>query len=273
VTLEPITVAGLGTLIDGKLRRAEAAGVRWIREPAAFQAHLVAVARRAVSVAHRLNDVLPADEAPDPVAVFVAAAWHDGGKIWFGDDYHEIASAIDVIDNGVRWGLVKGPPTEVAAVLGRAARAILPHFALSEQWHADYVPTRGERRWFEPMYRRLAERFSRWPLPTDDRRDLLLPAAVDALVVMYSDMAPVPSGQRRRLPFSVGFEGRWREVEHRAAMDDPAILRILPVVRPRIYAGCALIDRFLAEGFDREALQRFREAYCGRRVSFPAVSS
>jgi hypothetical protein len=54
-----------------------------------------------------LRAVLPPDEAPDPMAAFVAGAGHDGGKIWHGDDLHEVPSALAIIEHGLEWGLLR----------------------------------------------------------------------------------------------------------------------------------------------------------------------
>jgi hypothetical protein len=89
VTLERISERDLASLVEREILRAATAGCRQIRKPAAFQAHLVDVARRAERVAVALQRKLPPEEAPDPTAAFIAGAWHDGGKIWNGDDYHE----------------------------------------------------------------------------------------------------------------------------------------------------------------------------------------
>jgi hypothetical protein len=99
-----ITAAGLAALIRTQVRRAQIAGASFCRNPDGLEAHLSTVAERGELVAARPRALLPPEIAPDPVAAFVAGAWHDGGKIWNGDDYHEIASATEVLDRGLEWG-------------------------------------------------------------------------------------------------------------------------------------------------------------------------
>jgi hypothetical protein len=260
VTVERIAEPALTALVEREVWRARAAGRCYIRDAEGFRAHLVEVAQRAERIARRLVDVLPPEESPDPVVAFVAGAWHDGGKIWNGDDFHEIASAIELIDHGVEWGIVRGPAGAAGPVLARAARAILPHFAIFEQWEPTYLPTRGHRAAMEPLYRRLTETLG-WSAVAEDRqRTLLLPVSVEALVVMYSDMAAADDGCDEAVGFVRRFERRWLELETRAAADDPGLLAVLPGARLRIHMGCALIDRFLTQGYDADALRRFRAA-------------
>jgi hypothetical protein len=59
-------------------------------------------------------------------------------------------------------------------------------------------------------------------------------------------------------------------MEERTRVDDPALHALLPRVRPRVRDGCALVDGWLATGFDRPGLARFR----ARHVHFvprPAI--
>ena len=243
----------LGALVEGEIDRAAAAGCRHIRRPAAFQAHLIDVAVRAERVAAALQQRLPPDEAPDPAAAFIAGAWHDGGKIWNGDDYHEITSAAEVIENGAGWALVpSGSADARKAIFRRAAAAIIPHFAIYEQWQPSYVPTAGCR----PVaaYRRLVEALGPAPVGFDP----FLPFTVDALVVMYSDMGPFDDADHAARDFEGAFERRWQDVTRSSEIEDRALARILPAVRPRIHDGCALIDQFLARGFDADELRAFR---------------
>jgi hypothetical protein len=263
VTAVAIDEAALLALIQGEIRRARADGVCHIHDEKAFAAHLVAVGHRAEAIARSLQHVVPVSERPDPLAAFVAGAWHDGGKIRVGDDYHEIAGAVELIQFGAAWGLIRGQAGDVDGVLRRAARALLPHFAIHEQWNPSYTPTAGNRQRIVPVFDRLVDelraRGRSAVLAADD--GLLLPATVDALVVMYADL--VDSGPASRAAFEAAFERRWRDMERRATHDDPAIIRLLPVVRPRVHAGCALVHTFLTQGYDAGALQRFRSDYCG----------
>ena len=243
------------------MNAARSSGIDQIRDVAAFAAHLVEVAVRAERVAHALRVVLPAEEAPNPILAFAAGAWHDGGKILHGDDYHEINGALDIMDRGGAWQLVSGPHDEVSRVLARAARAILPGFALYEQWQPAYVPTSMPRHQMEPAYERLAAALTPSLAGADRDRALLLPWDVEALVVMYSDLCTVaPDG----LPtdFDTAFEERWLDVARRAQRDDPGLLSVLPAARPRVRGGCALVHEWLTTGYDASALVRFRAAYC-----------
>src|SRR3954452_22059732 len=128
----------LARLIREQVNDARSSGIDQIRDVQAFVAHLLHVAVRAERVAHAVRAVLPAEEAPDPTVAFAAGAWHDGGKILHGDDYHEIHSALDILERGGQ--LVAGPKADVSRVLARPARAILPGFALYEQWQPGYAP-------------------------------------------------------------------------------------------------------------------------------------
>lgn len=260
VAVERIPEDELSALIDRHTRLAARAGRVHVRNPAAFGAHLVEVARRAESVASRLRDVLPSNLAPDPIAAFVAGAWHDGGKIWSGDDYHEIASALEVLDRGREWRLVRDPGTEAEAVLRRAARAIVPAFAIYEQWRPEYVAV-ADRTPFERAYRRLGDILYPTLHGADLERGLLLPYTVDALVMMYSDMGDLGHIGERATTFDAAFDLRWRDIERRVPIEDPALDVILSGVRARIRDGCLLIDTFLSAGFDAGALERYRSTY------------
>jgi len=204
---------------------------------------------------------LPPHEAPAPIVAFIAGAWHDGGKIHHGDDYHEIPSALSVLDRGLEWGVVSNSG-DLDAVLARAARAILPGFALYEQWQPGYVPTWTPRSHFEAAYARLAAALA--PSLDGDERDrvLLLPSGVEALVLMYSDMCNLAGNGHIASDFETAFEHRWSDVERRARMDDPALLSVMPPARPRIRDGCALVHEWLTTGFDPSALADFRRKYC-----------
>jgi hypothetical protein len=136
-------------------------------------------------------------------------------------------------------------------VLQRAARAILPHFALMEQWQSAYIATSATRSQFQSRYTKLVE--SLCSSEAVHELSLLLPTTMDALVLIYSDMVDADPGGGRRA-FERSFERRWRDVERRARVEDPAIVSILPVVRPRIHAGCVLVERFLSSGYDPAAL-------------------
>ena len=252
----------LARLICDQVNAARSRGIDRVRDVQGFAAHLGDVAVRAERVAHAVRAVLPAEEAPDPTVAFAAGAWHDGGKILQGDDYHEICSALDILDRGCAWKLVSGPPDDVARVLARAARAILSGFALYEQWQPGYVPTWTPRRQVEPAYARLAAALA----PSLDGRErdraLLLPNDADALVVMYSDLCNSARDGRIPTHFDSAFEERWLDVERRARRDDPGLFSVLPAARPRVRAGCAVVHGWLTEGYDVSALAQFRAAYC-----------
>lgn len=262
MTAVALDEGALLALIHREIRRARADGVCHIRDEEAFAGHLVAVGGRAEAVARRLQTVVPSSERPDPLAAFVAGAWHDGGKIRVGDDYHEIAGAIEVIEYGGVWKLLRGQAGDVDRLLRRAAHALLPHFAIYEQWNPSYTPTAGYRQRIVPLFDRLVGELRAHGRSAPASHDgLLLPSTVDALVVMYADL--VDSEPASRAAFDAAFERRWRDMERRAAQDDPAVVRLLPVIRPRVHAGCALVHTFLTRGYDAAALQRFRSDYCG----------
>jgi hypothetical protein len=248
--VERIADEELAGLIERRLGGAASSGLSYIRNTSAFRGHLLDVARRAELVATRLRERVPPGEAPDPVALFVAGAWHDGGKISAGEDYHEITSAIEVIEHGASWELARGSAEDVHGVLVRAASAILPGFALYEQCQPAYVPTWWSRARLDDSLHRLRARLS----------PRLLPRTMDDLVLMYADM--VDPGDAS--PFDIRFERRWADVEARSLRDDRALYEVLGEVRPRVYEGCALVERFLTDGYDPGALARFRERWSVR---------
>jgi hypothetical protein len=250
-----IDTPALAALIQREMTCARRAGRRYIRDEFGFESHLLRVGRRSAEVAGRLRTILPSEEAPDPVAAFIAGAWHDGGKIWHGDDYHEITSALAVLEHGVEWELARGPRTLIVDVLKRSAAAIVPHFAILEQWRPDYVPSSGNREGMAPMMSRL--RTALRTAPAD--RGWLLPLTVDALVLMYSDLVDENRPPGCDDEFESAFALRWDEVSRSAGSADPALASLLPRVRPRAYAGCALIQRFLTRGYDEGALRHFRK--------------
>jgi hypothetical protein len=260
-----ISDSDLSRLVDRHLRAASAAGLDHIRNGDAFAAHLLDVAVRAEAVAHRVSAVLPPILAPDPIAAFVAGAWHDGGKIRRGDDFHEIASAIDIVEHGLDWGLVRGDEEDARGVLRRAARAVLPGFALHEQWQRGYVPSRSSRQAFTDEYARLAATLAGSGDPESDRA-LMLPHGVDALVLMYSDICNAVPGGGISDDIEACFAARWRDILASAA-DDPGLLTVLPVVQPRVRDGCVLVATWLNGRFDATALARYREMYAEKRSS------
>jgi hypothetical protein len=240
--LARITTEDLAALIQRRIAAATGAGHRHVRDPTAFAAHLIAVAHRAQCVAVELARRLPSEAAPDPVASFVAGAWHDAGKIFNGNDYHEITSALELLEHGVEWGLVAGSPSETKAALRRAALAVLPHFALFEQLQDNYVPTSAPRGHMPALLSRLENALHASPRDTT----VLLPNTMDAVVLIYSDMAgnePIDSFE----DVDEWFARRWRQIERSAMTDDPAILPILRCVRPRIRAACEVIQRLLRD--------------------------
>lgn len=249
--VEHISAEDLPALITRQIAAAAERGASHVRNPPAFEAHLLDVARRAEATATQLLAIVPADEAPDPCALFVAGAWHDGGKIWAGDDFHEITSAVDLLAHGHEWGLVRGPADAVDAVLRRAAGAMLAEFAVYEQWQPDYRPTFRPRAEFEPAYQWLGTVLC--PGHTGDELDrrLLLPQRLDTLILMHSD-------------FGDDFEGRWRDVEQRARRDDPALHGLLPAVKPRIREGCEVVRRLTTAGYDEAIVREFFRHFGGR---------
>jgi hypothetical protein len=238
--LTRIPTADLAIVIRRRIRAALDAGQDHLRDPNAFEAHLLAVAGRAEAVATELARRLPPGEAPDPVASFVAGAWHDAGKIVNGDDYHEITSALELLEHGVEWGLVAGSREEMIGALRRAALAVLPHFALYEQLHDGYAPSSGMRGHVPALLTRLVTALDRSP----GAGPAFLPNTIDALVLVYSDMSAEESINP---PEEVDewFDRRWNRIERAALIDDPAIVPILPRVRPRIRAGCHAVQRLL----------------------------
>ena len=260
--LQRISDHELSRLICDQVNAARSSGVDQVRDVPGFAAHLLDVAVRAERVAHAVRAVLPAEDAPDPTVTFVAGAWHDGGKIQHGDDYHEINSALDILDRGCAWQLVSGPHDDVSRVLARAARAILSGFALYEQWQPGYVPTWTPRHQVEPAYARLAAALA----PSLDGRErdraLLLPNHAEGLIVMYSDLCSFSPEGCIPTDFDSAFEERWLDLERRARRDDPGLLSVLPVARARVRGGSALVHGWLTTGYDASALGRFRSAYC-----------
>jgi hypothetical protein len=247
----------LARLVDARVREARQQGRDHVRQPGIFAPHLRQVARRAEAVALRLRGTLPANEAADPVVAFIAGAWHDAGKIMWGDDYHEMAGALELVEHGAHWGLARGPDALVAEVLRRAARAILPGFALYEQWTPVYNPTTTPRATFQPMYDRLREILGAAPADSAGPHPFL-PHDAEALIVMYADMGILPGAADTPGGFADAFDARWIEMEERTRVDDPALHALLPGVRPRVRDGCALVDGWLTTGFDPAALTRFR---------------
>jgi hypothetical protein len=250
VRIERIPAQDLGALVARETNRALGSGIAHIRNPSAFQAHLIDVALRAERVAVRLCELVPPDEAPDPGVAFVAGAWHDGGKIRTGDDFHEISSALDVVAHGIQWQLLRGPAADVQPLLQRAAMAILPGFALFEQWQPGYEPTSASRSSFEPAYARLGL----------SERDLL-PDSLDALVLMYCDMCGFDERGAPDDVFEEHFEARWQDIAARARGEDPGLLTVLRDVQDRVHAGCELVNRYLVKGFDRRRLADFRRRF------------
>ncbi len=250
MAVERIPAHDLGALIARQSRRALDSGITHVRNPSAFQAHLVDVGIRAERVAARLYGLVPPHEAPDPRSAFVAGAWHDGGKVRTGDDFHEISSALDVVEHGLEWRMLRGPAEEIEPLLRRAAMAILPGFALFEQWQPGYQPTTGSRTSFEPAYSRLG-------LSPHD----LLPDTLDDLVVMYCDMCGLDERGATGDVFEEHFDRRWRDIEDRAPREDPGLMAVLPAVRGRVQAGCELVNRYLTRGFDAGSLAVFRERF------------
>lgn len=260
--LRRISEEELARLICDQVNAARSNGIEQIRDVPAFAAHLIEVAVRAERVAHAVRAVLPAEEAPDPIVAFAAGAWHDGGKIQHGDDYHEMNGALDVLDRGCAWQLVSGPREEVWRVLASAARAILPGFALYEQWQPGYSPTATPREQMEPAFARLAAALAPALGGRQRERALLLPDGAEALVVMYSDLCEFAPGADRPTDVDRAFDSRWLDVARRAQRDDPGLLAVLPAVRPRLRAGVALVHGWLTTGYDPSALRRFRSDYC-----------
>jgi hypothetical protein len=250
VAVERIAEQDLELLIARETRRAVDSGVAHIRNPSAFQAHLIEVGLHAERVAARLCRLVPPDEAPDPRVAFVAGAWHDGGKIRTGDDFHEISSALDVVKHGIAWRLLQGPVDQVEPLLRRAALAILPGFALFEQWQPGYRPTTSSRAAFEPAYSSLGL----------SERDLV-PDTLDDLVIMYCDMCGLDEQGASQPVFDEHFDDRWTDIEARARREDPALVPVLPAVRGRVYAGCELVNRYLTNGFDAAGLAAFRRRF------------
>lgn len=234
----------------------------YVRNPPAFSRHLCRVASRAERVALQLQRLVPEHSAPDPAVAFVAGAWHDAGKICYGDDYHEITSALELVDYGVEWRLVRAADdADARALLLRAARAVLSGFALYEQWQGDYQPANADRQTIEPMFDRLCKAIQAPAPVTSSSSWLLLPATLDALIVMYADMMDGCGRHSNSVSFAHAFDSRWRAIERASLHDDPPLHAILPRVRRRVRDGCALVDRFLNDGYDEAALVAFRAAH------------
>lgn len=267
--LQRIGLDGLRVLVRQRLAEARAAGRHYIRDAEAFEAHLVDVAHSAEQVAERLQG-LPQAERPDPLACFVAGAWHDGGKIWNGDDYHELTGALELLHFGRAWRLVRGRDASVSVVLRRAARAIVPHFALREQLAESYRPTGGSRDHVPALVHALQHALV---LPAGTAADpgVLLPSSIDALVLIYCDMVPNVASVRPLEPGDGRLDERWRDVEAQAWQYDPALMPLLPLVRPRIDAACALIGGLLRDRDEPQlqSLRAFRNRFGQLPSSFP----
>jgi HD domain len=226
------TVDALRSLIRDRVAAAKADGHEYIRNPTAFEEHLVTVACASRVVAEGVSQRLGADLRPDPVVCFVAGAWHDAGKIYGGDDYHELMGALELLTCGSRLGLAHGPDAD--AVLRAAARAILPHFALREQLQDHYAPTTGHREHVPALLSALEQKLGAISI-----RDLL-PTTMEARVLIYCDIA-----EEHALNSEEGvwarFERRWRQLAESARRHDPAIVPLLPAVQPRIREAFATV--------------------------------
>ena len=155
-----------------------------------------------------------------------------------------------------------GGALEVSAVLRRAAAAIPPGFALYEQSQFDYVPTRGRRVEFVAGYEQLRAALTPVADDGDAARTLMLPASVDALVLMYADICNSERPGRITSDFERTFDDRWSDIEGRTPREDPALLAVLPRVRARVHAGCALVHAWLTRGYEGRELIRYRAKYC-----------
>jgi hypothetical protein len=226
--VQTISPYALGALIRRRLARARAAGRHYVRDAVGFETHLVTVACVARSVAGRLCQVLPPARHPDPRACFLAGAWHDAGKIWNGDDYHEITGALELLRYAEQWRLVRGPAAEVSQVVHCAARTILPHFALYEQLQSNYAPASGTRAHVPQLCAGLVRALGA-PVAACD----LLPRTTDAFVLIYSDLV-AQDGPAVATSASALFAQRWTEIAHRTTQYDPALAMLLPDVAPRL---------------------------------------
>jgi hypothetical protein len=89
---------------------------------------------------------------------------------------------------------------------------------------------------------------------------VLLPSSIDALVVIYCDMIPNAASARALEPGDGRLDERWRDVEAHARQYEPALMPLLPLVRPRIDAACRLIGGLLRDRGEPElqAVRAFR---------------
>jgi hypothetical protein len=261
VRLEHIADRDLLARVREEIKAAAAAGTRHVRHQDGFERHLLGVAKRAEQVAQRLQLIVPAPEAPHPAIAFVSGAWHDAGKILIGDDYHEIASAYQILTKGAAWGFFRGSAVEAREAVWRTARAIIPHFAIYEQWQPGYQPSRGgDRRKVEPWFATLCRMPADATVSAEVTRSVMLPMKLDALVLIYADMLYVEGDSRLTPPFEETFQARWDEMAARVPQEDPALAALLQAVRSRIHGGCALVHRFITHGFDATALAAYRQS-------------
>jgi HD domain len=227
------TADALRSLLRHRVAAAKAAGHEYIRNPTAFEEHLVTVACASRLAAEHLAERLPARLRPDPLVCFLAGAWHDAGKIYGGDDYHELTGALELLTCGSRLGLAHGPNAD--GVLRAAARAILPHFALREQLQDHYAPTTGRREHVPGLLSSLERELG----TAISIRDLL-PTTLEARVLIYCDVAEEHALNSKGDVWA-RFEQRWRELAESARRHDPAIVPLLPAVQPRIRDAYATV--------------------------------
>ena len=263
--LEPIALDDLQRLIQRRLAAAAAAGRRFIRDAGAFERHLLTVAQGARVVAEQLQHASTASTRPSPIVCYLAGAWHDAGKIFRGDDYHELASAVELLTHGREWQLVRGDPQEVDDTLVAAARAILPHFAVLEQLEDGYVPTSATRDDLRGVLRELDDLLGVEITAAD-----LLPSTIDAAVLIYCDIAQddalVMTGS------SPTFERRWDDIANTALQHDPAIVPLLPRIEGRVRAAYTRVAGSLQMARDQRIVAP-GTATAGAAPPRPAASS
>ena len=264
--LEPIALDDLQRLIQRRLAAAAAAGRRFIRDPGAFERHLLTVAQAARMVAEQLQHASTVSTRPNPVVCYLAGAWHDAGKIFQGDDYHELTSAVELLTYGHEWEFVRGAPQEVRGTLVSAARAILPHFAVLEQLEDGYVPTSATRADLRGLLRVLEDRLGAEITAAD-----LLPSTIDAAVLIYCDIAQDDALAMTGCS-TTSFERRWYDIASTAHQHDPAIVPLLPRIEGRIRAAYTQVAESLAMARGQRP-GKLGEAAAGTASPRPAAPS
>jgi hypothetical protein len=117
----------MADFIVEECERARGLGKDFIHGFEGFAGHLIGVGNRAEEVAHMVrerNENLK--EVVNPGVVKVAGYMHDIGKIKYGDPFHEIYGAVQILEEGEKIGLVCGGTSEEKKKLLNSIAACLP---------------------------------------------------------------------------------------------------------------------------------------------------